>query len=315
MKQQEERRFGTDTSSEPIVLPCNFRSAGRLSNESARALTAVHEVLARNLTNSLDVYLGTGLDVRLVSLEQLPMEDFKAKCLLGGYMLPCATHPTSSAVLLQMDNALMFTMIDLLLGGSGAKLQMVRELSEIDEEIMEGVAYLVAQQIEQVWQPMGYSLTPGKCLKPTTAHRIFPPSEKVLRIQFDVSVAGMTGALFLAFQAALGSYLVRRIRADQSSSKDGNSYLPLLSLRTRMLDCRFTVSGDLPDLKVSVRELAEIQPGSVLMLPAPVTSGKLRIEGRNHFEALPVRHGNYKAMQLLYPVQTLDAVTENPEKE
>ena len=62
---------------EPNVQPCNFRSAGRLSNESARTLTALHEVLARNLTNSLDVYLGTGLEVRLVDLQQLTMEEFR----------------------------------------------------------------------------------------------------------------------------------------------------------------------------------------------------------------------------------------------
>jgi flagellar motor switch protein FliM len=288
---------------EPTVLPCNFRSAGRLSNESARTLTTLHEVLARNLTNSLDVYLGTGLEVRLVNVEQLSMEDFRTSCLSAGYMLPCAARPSSSTVLLEMDNALMFTVIDLLLGGSGANPEGSRELTEIDEEIMEGVGSLIAQQIERVWQPIGFVLTPGKCVKPHLAHRVFPPTEKVLRIRFDVSVAGMNGALYVAFQASLAGHLVRNVRADPANGKNGSAYAPIPSLQRRILNCRFSLSGEIPGLKVPVRELAQIEVGTVLTLSAPVAApGKLTLEGKSYYEAAPVRQGNNKAMQLLTAV-------------
>src|ERR1700712_3200897 len=154
----EGKGQGRSKNGTPTVQPCNFRSAGRLSNESARTLTTLHEVLARNLTNSLDVYLGTGLEVRLVTLEQFAMEDFRATCASAAYMLPCVAKPSGNTVLLEMDNPLMFTVIDLLLGGSGSNPEGTRELTEIDEDIMEGVGSLIAQQIERVWQPIGYAL-------------------------------------------------------------------------------------------------------------------------------------------------------------
>ncbi len=286
-------------SAGPKVSPCNFRSAGRLSNESARSLRTLHEVLARNLSNSLDVYLGTGLEVRLVSLEQLTMEDFKAKCAGKAYMLPYTMRPSTGTVLLEMEDQLMFTIVDLLLGGTGAKLEVARDLTEIDEEIMEGVGALIAQQIERVWPPLGSPLAAGKCLKSNMAHRLFPPTDKVLRIHFDMSVAGMTGSVFLAFPAALAGHLVRNMRNEMTTGGSVR-YLPLASLQKRMLECRFSLSGDLPDLRVSVRELAQIQPGSVLMLAAPVAGpGKLALEGKLFFEAQPVRQGDTKAMQLL----------------
>ena len=302
-------------TAEPTILPCNFRSAGRLSNESARTLTTLHEVLARNLTNSLDVYLGTGLEVRLVHLEQLSMEEFRTRCLSAGYMLPCAARPSVSTVLLEMDNSLMFTVIDLLLGGSGANPEGARELTEIDEEIMEGVGLLISQQIERVWQPMGFILTPGKCVKPNLAHRVFPPTEKVLRIHFDVSVAGMTGALYIAFQASLASHLVRNIRADSSSGKSGAPYSPTPSLRKRILACKFGLSGELPELRVSVRDLAKIEVGTILTLSAPVASpGHLTLEGKTFYEASPVRQGNNKAMQLLQVAHSHQVETEKSEE-
>ncbi len=53
------------------IHSCNFRYAGRLSNENARALTSLHEKFALNVTNSLEVYLGTSIRLKMVSLEQL----------------------------------------------------------------------------------------------------------------------------------------------------------------------------------------------------------------------------------------------------
>lgn len=283
----------------PNVLPCNFRSAGRLSNESARTLTSLHELVARYVSNSLDVYLGTGLEVRLSSVQQLTMDEFKHACVSGGYMLPCSTRSSANTVLLEVDHRLMFTLIDLLLGGTGEKVEVVREVTEIDEDIMEGVGTLIAAEIERVWQPAGYALTPGKCIKPNYAHRLFPQTEKVLRITFDVNVANMAGTLAISFPASLGGSLVRSTRADYAGSKGVASFDPLPDLRRRMLDCKFSLSGELTSLRVPVRNMAAIEVGSVLLLSASITDpAKITLEGKDFFDGLPVRQGSNKAMQL-----------------
>ncbi|MGD0632477.1 MAG: hypothetical protein ABR987_24395 [Terracidiphilus sp.] len=51
------------------VHACDFRSAGRLSNENARSLTALHETFARRVVSALDAYLGTGLAIKLKTLD------------------------------------------------------------------------------------------------------------------------------------------------------------------------------------------------------------------------------------------------------
>jgi flagellar motor switch protein FliM len=270
-----------------------------LSNENARALSGLHEVLARNLMNSLDVYLGTGLEVKLGSLEQMPMDDYRAISATSGYVLPCMLRPSLSNLLLEIDGPLMFTMIDLLLGGPGATIQEARELTEIDEEIMHGAASLIAKQVESAWQPATATITPGKCVKPAMAYKLFPATEKVLRIRFDLTLAGMTGSIHLAFLAAFGGHLVRNIKTEISSQL-GARYAPRPNLQQRLLDCSFMLAGVLPDLKVTVRELSAITIGSVLKLSAPMEmAGRLTLEDKHLFEAVPVRQSNKKAVQLL----------------
>lgn len=312
---EEDRKLPVPQAA-PNVLPCNFRSAGQLSNESARTLTTLHEALARNLMNSLDVYLGTGLEVRLVRLDQLTMEEFKARPARRGYSLPCSVQPSGSSVLLEMENMLVFTIIDLLLGGSGAKAESDRDLTEIDEEIMEGVGALIAQQIQKVWEIVGCTLTPGKCIKANLTHKLFPPTEKIVRIQLNVSVAGMGGNVFLNLQTSLAGVLVRNSRSEQVGSKGHPRQLPMLALRQRLLDCRFALSGDLTNLKIPVKDLARLQKGDILSLVLPVSApGSLMLEGTAYFEAQPVRQGNNKAMQLVKRLSDTDAQTRDNEKE
>ena len=305
-----------ETYGSPKVLPCNFRSAGQLSNESARTLTMLHEARAGNLMNSLDVYLGTGLEVRLGRLDQLTMEEFKGKRSLVRYTLPCSVHPSGTAVLLEVENTLVFTVIDLLLGGLGAKADSDRDLTEIDEEVMEGVGALIAQQIEKVWEILGCSLTPGKCIKATLAHKLFPPTEKIVRIQLDVSVAGVGGSLFVNLQTSLAGALVRNSRSEHVGGKGHLRQLPMPVLRERLLDCRFELSGDLTHIKIPVRSLAKLQKGDILPLALPVNApGSLMLEGMAYFEAQPVRQGSNKAMQIAKLKPTRDTQTGNTEKE
>src|SRR5882757_4995424 len=79
-----------------LIQSCNFRYAGRLSNENARALTALHEKFAVNVTNSLEVYLGTSIRLKMLSLEQLALQAYIGSIAPNTYLLPCALNVMES---------------------------------------------------------------------------------------------------------------------------------------------------------------------------------------------------------------------------
>jgi flagellar motor switch protein FliM len=59
------------------------------------------------------------------------------------------------------------------------------------------------------------------------------------------------------------------------------------------------VAAELQGMRVAVKDLLALQPGSVLKLRAPVrTPGMLTAGGQGIFEATPVRNGSQKAAQL-----------------
>jgi flagellar motor switch protein FliM len=282
------------------IHPCNFRYAGRLSNENARTLNSLHEKFALNVTNSLEVYLGTSLRLKLMSLEQTAMQDYIVGIPANNYLLPCALNMMESSFLMEMDVQLIFPIIDLLLGGAGMVSKESRELTEIDEEIMQSITGLIVQQVERAWRTLNVSLTPGHCIKPAMIQQIFPVNEKLVLLVFEMTVGGTTGSFTIVLTTSFVGFLLRHLKASQSKKASGMRHLHNPSLRERILECDFTVAVDITQMRVLVKDLIGMKPGTILKMRAPVkVPGRLTVENVEIFEAAPVRNGAMKAAQLL----------------
>jgi flagellar motor switch protein FliM len=287
-----------------MIHSCNFRYAGRLSNENARALTALHEKFALNVTNSLELYLGTSLRIKLLSLEQMAILDYVSKMGSNSYLLPCALNVMESNFLLEMDIALIFPIIDLLLGGAGIASENARELTDIDEEIMQSVTALIIKEVERSWRTLNLSLTPGRCIKPSMIQQVFMANEKLVLLMFEMTLGGTTGPLNVVLPTSFVGFLLRHLKAAQSKKTSSLRLLRNPSLRERILDCDFTVAADIMQMRVVVKDLIDLKPGTILRMKAPVRApGRLTVEDVEIFEALPVRSGARKAAQLSSRVQ------------
>jgi flagellar motor switch protein FliM len=281
------------------VVNCNFRSAGRLSNENARIMTTIHETYARHLATALDAYLGTGLEVKLTGLEQLPIKEHITGIPALTYIVPFSLSTIPGATVVECDISMVFPIVDLLLGGTGASSSGQRELSEIEEEIMHDVVQLMVKQAESAWRLTDMHLTFNRRVKSTVLHQYCPPNEKVTCVKFEIDIAGAIGSFKLVFPAAFLNLLIQQVKLDQPQKKTSVRFFPKPSIRERILDCDVEVAAELPGLRVAVRDLLALVPGSVLKLRAPIrTPGMLSAGGFGIYEATPVRNGVQKAAQL-----------------
>lgn len=277
------------------IHSCNFRSAGRLSNEDARSLTAIHESFAFHLSGTLDAYLGTAVEVKLEALDQLPIKEHIADIPPLCYIVPFS----SNTMMVELDNELVFPIIELLMGGTGSEKGIVRDLSEIEAEVMQDIVALFARQAQTVWKIPNLTLNPGARIKPALMQQSFAMDEKATVLRFGIEVAGTTGAFKFVFPQEFLNTLMAQIKLNQPQKKSRVWSFPAPPLRERILDCDFEISAELPSLRVAVRDLIALQPGSVLKLRAPIRNpGMLIAGGRHIFEAVPVRNGMQRAAQL-----------------
>jgi len=282
---------------EHVITPCNFRASGLLSNESTRHLRSMHEGFARTLAHSLDLVLGSPVEIKLSKVDQIGAREFSAAMAAGSYLVPFSLLPMQERVIVKFENGLLFPLLDLLLGGRGEPIEQIRELTEIDEELFRSVTELIASQLERAWKVPAVSVSTLPSIKPIVTGQLFAMEERVVTLQFEIRLATTVSEFALALPISFSSSLVRsHTDAGRRNEAGANARL---RFRERLLRCDMPLSIDLANLSVPLGDVIGLEVGSSLNLRTAVqTPIQLRTEGHPIFEVTPVRKGEYKAAQL-----------------
>src|ERR1035437_5745666 len=124
--------------------PYDFRRPDRIAKDQLRAIHILHENFARSLASSLSAYLRAYVVVNLVSVEQLSFLEF-TQCLPSpSCIVSMAMKPFDSNAILEMNPTIVYPVLEMLLGGTGkTRLKVDREITEIEESLLEGVLRIV----------------------------------------------------------------------------------------------------------------------------------------------------------------------------
>jgi flagellar motor switch protein FliM len=285
------------------IKPCSFRQSGQLTGEQVRTINGLHEAFARSLTQSLGAYLRVLFEVTLVSVEQLAYGEFLERVPEVTYMMSFLVPPMGSSAAMQIDHSLVFPLVDILLGGTGHCEAMSREVSEIEEQIMEGVARIICRELSAAWAQFASDLELEGRQPPAQMQRFLAPTEKTLCLSFEIKLAEARGMLNLVFPTSISNTLLRKLSADRAYGKPRANSRSGRRLAEKMMDCPFPAMLGLMNIKLPIHNLITLTPGEVCNLGLPVRlPASLVIAGRETFESSAVRNGLHRAAQVGNPI-------------
>lgn len=279
------------------VQAYSFSRAGQISNEQLRAISLLNDIFARNLTHNLGAWLRCRFQVNLVSAEQMPFSEFMLRIPDLAYVSSVRLEPLPALSVMQLDLALAPPMIDLLLGGEG-KPGQVRELTDIEESILTGVAEVICRELSAAWQPVGLSFIFERRQLQTQIARVMPVAEKTLCLSFEIRMPGASGLLNLAFPAVVSNTVLRRLVGDWSR-QHRHSADTRDRMHERLGRVKLGASLQLPPVRLAARELEDLYEGRILKLPMMASHlAELRVAGVPLFEAYPVSHEEQRGAHL-----------------
>lgn len=292
-------RGGASSEHRRKIGPCDFRQAGALHREQVTAISLLHETFARNLTHWLAAYLRVGFECNLVSVEQLTFNEVAARVPELAYLSSLVAEPGSSATGMQLELSAAFPIIDLLLGGPGRPGPQ-RDLTAIEEQILEDVVRIICRELSKAWQPVGLSFDFEERQQPQAFQRFMPPTELTLALSFELRIAESQGSLNLVFPAVVSDTLLRKLAREWTyHKKPRNAAEAGKRWANHVGDCIFPMELILPAVPISVARLVELQPGSVLQFRCPIEQvATLRIAGQDVYDARVVRREQHRAAQL-----------------
>jgi flagellar motor switch protein FliM len=277
----------------------DIRVAGQISKDQVRALSALLETFARNITNSLGAYLRVAFDVNLVSVEQLNYSEVISRLPDLTYLCSVRVQPFDALALLQMDLSLAFPVMDLVLGGSGGGAVEIRDLTEIEEQIVESIVRILTRELQAAWAPV-LQVEFDFDQRQLSPQSLMAPSERGLALSFEIKMPDALGMLNITLPAVASNALFRKLTAQSSYYKRVTSVAHENQLRERLLDGEFPVELRLPPIPIQVRELTDLQAGEVLPLRHSVDKpAVLLVAGKEMFLAYPVACGQMRGGQIL----------------
>jgi flagellar motor switch protein FliM len=255
---------------------------------------------ANSSGSSQRAYLRILFDCGLVSAEHLTFREFLHSVPEKTYIASCDLLPVGVTAVLQLDLDIAFPIIDILLGGEGTNSATTRDLTEIEEQVLEGVIRIILRELQNSWIAIGLEFNFGARQHILQTQRLMPPEEKNLCLSFEIKMSETRGTLNLAVPAVVSNALLRKISADFSFQRRRSSAEARQRIQRKLLNCFFEVELSMPGLQVPLETLTHLEAGNLLPFSKNAADpAVLLVDDVCLGSALPVRINSRRAARVL----------------
>ncbi len=297
-----ERSPALDASARSVLF--DFRRLDRVPNSQLGALRFLHEDFVRNLSASLSVYLRSYVSGTLVGIKQLQYAEFADSLPAPTCMVYYAMRPYEGHCVAEVNQSLLAPILDLVLGGSGKiKTELNREITDVEENLLEGLFRIMAHDLAETWKPVvpiDFVLDAVET-KPQLSKRI-ARSESVIAITIELRISETAGTLNLAIPSLTLKPLRQRFDQQWAVNKPGGRDTEQ-AIKERLarklfldLDC------ELHGARIRLRDLLALEVGNVIDLGVDTDTAKtVLVGGKPKFKGRLMAKGQKVAVAIDSP--------------
>src|SRR5262249_54133804 len=155
------------------------------------------ESFARSLSSSLSAYLRNYALVNLVSVEQLSFMEFSQCLPAPTCLVSLAMRPFDGNAVLEINPSLVFPILEMLLGGTGkSALRPDREVTEIEQSILESIFRIVLHDLKDAWSSVSsMNFTMESFKTESQLLQVLAPNEAVVAVSLEVRIGDSSGMM------------------------------------------------------------------------------------------------------------------------
>ncbi|MEP0847684.1 MAG: flagellar motor switch protein FliM [Phycisphaerae bacterium] len=285
----------------------DFKRPERVGKDQIRALSAIHEVFARNFGATLSGLLRTITEVRVVGVEQLTYNEYIHTLPNPTCFLVLQAPPLEGQMCMEISPLIVCSILDRLLGGAATNVFIPqRPLTSIEWRLVSRIVERALDHLSEVWHnliDLRYEIVHTES-NPQLVH-IVAPSEVVVFITFELKLGGSAGTMGLCVPYNTIESVLSRLTTQAWFYKPRAATDNQLQRLTRNL-ARSTVrlSAFLGRTTIRLSELRDLRVGDLLDVEKRVGREMIvRIEGRNKFAGLPGQLRGRRAVRITRAAQ------------
>ena len=280
----------------------DFRRTDRIAKDQLRTIHLLHENFARSLAGSLSAYLRSYVIVNLISVEQLSFNEFKQSLPSPTSLVALNMKPYDGSAILEINPSLVFPILEMLLGGTGkSPTRIDREITDIEQSIMEGLLRVILNDLRQAWMAVA-AIDFGIESQETEPQllQIMAQNEAVVAISIEVRIGETSGMMNLGIPSIIVKMLRQKIDAHRTVRKTQATEDENLRVLRLVRPAKVKLDARLEGPKLSVSELLHLQPGDMLVFDYPIQRPlELTINGSLKYAGEVVGMGRKRGFRVL----------------
>nr|MCU0610080.1 flagellar motor switch protein FliM [Chitinispirillaceae bacterium] len=297
----EEKQEESFNENEKAISLYDFRRPDRVSKDQMRTFQNLHEGYARQFSTTLTNFLRTFVEVDLVSVDQLTYAEFIMSISNPSCIFVFKMEPLEGSAIIEINPSLVFFIIDRLFGGRGKPSENNRELTLIEQSMLNRIVDRGLADLKTIWQHIG-EFTPkveGYETNPQFV-QISPPGETVILISLEVSMQNASGLMSICFPYLLLESVITKLSGESWMSSMSAATDETRSLiESEMQDLNLEVSSVIGRTTLTIRDLLQMHRGDVLCLDKPADSDlSVQIDGKTKMAARSGQIGRKKAIRI-----------------
>lgn len=291
----------------------DFKRPDKFSKEQLRTVSIMHETFARLTTTTLSAQLRSLVHVHVASVDQITYEEFIRSIPTPTTLAVVNMDPLKGSAVLEIDPAITFCMIDRLFGGRGATTgNKNRDLTDIEQEVIEGVIVRILANIREAWTQV-IDLRPRFAQIETNPQfaQIVAPTEMVVLITLETKVGDEEGMMNFCIPYLVLEPIVSKLSSQYwfSSVRKNSTTQYLGTIKQQLTTVDMDVIADFGSINLPIRDVLSLRVGDVIRLSNIKVGDPLSLSVGNEkkFYCQPGVVGKKMAIQITGKIEDVES--------
>ncbi|MDM5338079.1 flagellar motor switch protein FliM [Fictibacillus enclensis] len=292
---------------EQRIKTYDFKRALRFSKDQIRSLTRVHENFARLLTTFFAAQLRTYVEISVVSVDQLPYEEFIRSIPRMTILNIVEAKPLDGSLLVEVNPNIAYSMMDRLMGGWGASVNKVTHLTEIETRILSRLFKNALSTYKEAWSnvvELDFAVIDFE-VNPQFLQMV-SPNETVVVISLSTTVGETSGMMNVCLPQVLLDPIISKLSVHNWMQNSQKELLPeeAALIEQKIRKTPLPVSVQLGSASMNVEEFLQLNAGDIIQLNKKINQPlAVYVENNKKFIAQPGKAKNRMAVQILEQIE------------
>lgn len=247
----------------------DFKRALRFSKDQIRSLTRIHENFARLLTTYFSAQLRTFVQITVVSVDQLPYDEFIRSIPKTTILNIFDAEPLEGRMVLEVNPNIAYAMLDRILGGPGIAPNKLGNLTEIETMILEKMFVRALDNFSEAWKSIS-DITPNMEFMEMNPQfmQIVSPNETVAVISFSTKIGDTSGMMNLCLPHVVLEPIMEKLSVHHWFAQEKKSIgsEEFKNLQEKIHYASLPITIELGASTITVSELLQLSMGDVITL-------------------------------------------------